>query len=1145
MRKLDARKLAREKSLFRYSSAVERADFATVEAVLREAERDPVLAQMITEINMIFESETLRLSPSLNHSSNHQQKELLMTTIILPRRQSNLQRWLPITLAAACVSVLFIGALLMRPIRPNGNSLVGLQAGSTATPTAVASPTLVPTELPTFTPTPFPASGIVEPSPLPQTVMPPANGVAYTTDCNGYKVTTEDVFVHARPSNQSTTLGRLPIGTQAQELAGGTAAEDDTSEPKTNWAFIKADVSGNSIQGWVPVSVTLPIGSCPDNTGDATVIVGQGTVPADGQSAESVPSTVVCNSKDAVITSPSSRAVVAGTINVSGVATSTNFGSYKLEIIGIGTGGNYVLLVDSSQPVASVSSLGQIDLSSYPPDNYGLRLSVFDATQQLQASCLVNFTLARVATAANTLSITNGVATVVPITVFPINAVVTTGTFTRLTPATDAAVGFTLTSGIVVKIDSQSQDGQWSHITLDGGKNGWVQTNVIQIQPVNSAQVAIAGTLNLSSGTKGIVSVQQTILHDKPDTNARMIRTLTHNTTLVVTETSADGQWTNITLPDGTQGWLLASDVQTEGVPQIAQPAMLCYGTISSQPAIVFSRPTASGGVSLGTLQPATQVIILDVENQSGNATAWYYVKSFDNNAVQGWVQDTAFINRNYCSQPSSPPDQFTVVLATTVPANGVGVATIIPANPVPVPTLIPADAQPVFTVGTEPFCGTAITVDGANIHVINQLDQAATIYAAPLTQNSNATAVGEFPAKAAASLLYQQYDHASDPISALWYLIMTGEGDKQVTGWVSANSINTSASCNPAATNVTSATAAIEPAQLQAITGVAMTASAQTGTCRVTNLNTQPVTVFAAPLTADSNAPVVGTFPVQGDAVVIFQNYDQQLSPVGALWYLVTVNGVSQPQITGWISATSINSTNACAPEQLVGVSLSPATVSAGGVNAVAVPSVDMSAPSMCQITNTTNHAVPIFVAPLTANSNALTVGEFPSGSDAIVILQNYDQQSATVGALWYLITVNNGSDKQITGWISATDLGSSGSCASETAGVSVPAQANAQMQADVATAPVIGDSGPAINCLVNTSNNESVPVFSGPNESLVVNNLPPNMPATVLYQQLDPTTNLSWYLILAVSKEGKQVSGWVSSDSVSIDTTHCTQKP
>ena len=95
MRKLDARQLAREKSLFRYSSALERADFSAVAAILQEAERGPVLAQMITEINMVYESETFRPSPSLNHSSNHQ-KDLLMTTMVLNNRQRPMQRWLPI-----------------------------------------------------------------------------------------------------------------------------------------------------------------------------------------------------------------------------------------------------------------------------------------------------------------------------------------------------------------------------------------------------------------------------------------------------------------------------------------------------------------------------------------------------------------------------------------------------------------------------------------------------------------------------------------------------------------------------------------------------------------------------------------------------------------------------------------------------------------------------------------------------------------------------------------------------------------------------------------------------------------------------------------------------------------------------------------
>ena len=254
MRKLDARQLAREKSLFRYSSALERADFGTVAAVLQEAERDPLLAHMIAEINMVYESETFRLSPSLNHSSNHQ-KDLLMTTIVLPNRQRNMQRWLPITLAAACVSMLFIGALMLRPIRPN-NFQAGIQVQLSATPTAATSPTLVPTELPTFTP--MPAAGVIKPSAPPPDVQFSASVVG-TPVCGGDKIITEDAVVHARPSNNSTAIARIPAGTPAETLATGFAAEDDTSVPTTQWFFIKADVDGNSAQGWVSAAIAQPV----------------------------------------------------------------------------------------------------------------------------------------------------------------------------------------------------------------------------------------------------------------------------------------------------------------------------------------------------------------------------------------------------------------------------------------------------------------------------------------------------------------------------------------------------------------------------------------------------------------------------------------------------------------------------------------------------------------------------------------------------------------------------------------------------------------------------------------------------------------------------------------------------------------------
>ncbi|MEP6988801.1 MAG: hypothetical protein ABI970_24580, partial [Chloroflexota bacterium] len=200
MRKLDARQLAREKSLFRYSGALERADFNIVAAVLEEAEHDPLLARMIAEVNTVYESEIFRPSPSLNHSSNHQ-KELVMTTIALPNRQRPMQRWLPLTLAAACVSMLFIGALVLRPIRP-GNIIAGIQVQSSTTPSTAASATIIPTAIST--------TGIIKPSALPPTVVPLSTSIfgtpVGTPVCGGPKVTIADSQVHVRPSDKSSAI---------------------------------------------------------------------------------------------------------------------------------------------------------------------------------------------------------------------------------------------------------------------------------------------------------------------------------------------------------------------------------------------------------------------------------------------------------------------------------------------------------------------------------------------------------------------------------------------------------------------------------------------------------------------------------------------------------------------------------------------------------------------------------------------------------------------------------------------------------------------------------------------------------------------------------------------------------------------------
>ncbi|MEJ2555945.1 MAG: DUF4349 domain-containing protein [Anaerolineae bacterium] len=52
-----ARQLAREKALYRYSSALDRGDFEVVSSILEKAEEDPVLARMLLEVNEVYQAE--------------------------------------------------------------------------------------------------------------------------------------------------------------------------------------------------------------------------------------------------------------------------------------------------------------------------------------------------------------------------------------------------------------------------------------------------------------------------------------------------------------------------------------------------------------------------------------------------------------------------------------------------------------------------------------------------------------------------------------------------------------------------------------------------------------------------------------------------------------------------------------------------------------------------------------------------------------------------------------------------------------------------------------------------------------------------------------------------------------------------------
>lgn len=150
MAKVDKQKLHREEQLFAYSSALERGDFETVARILQAAEYDPLLADMLAQINSVYEQDLPRLTPLVNHANNHHEEKLHMTAsvTVIPHRPLSSSRTRPsVTLLAAMLAVSLLGGIMLF-MRPGNASNMQASVASTASPTATITPTLIPTASP-------------------------------------------------------------------------------------------------------------------------------------------------------------------------------------------------------------------------------------------------------------------------------------------------------------------------------------------------------------------------------------------------------------------------------------------------------------------------------------------------------------------------------------------------------------------------------------------------------------------------------------------------------------------------------------------------------------------------------------------------------------------------------------------------------------------------------------------------------------------------------------------------------------------------------------------------------------------------------------------------------------------------------------
>jgi hypothetical protein len=96
-----------------------------------------------------------------------------------------------------------------------------------------------------------------------------------------------------------------------------------------------------------------------------------------------------CETGEAFIMSPANPGGASGLTPIYGMATTEDFAFYRLEISGPQTNSNFAIIVDSNQAVPQTDIIGELDSNKYHPGEYKLRLSVYDTTNTLQASCTV------------------------------------------------------------------------------------------------------------------------------------------------------------------------------------------------------------------------------------------------------------------------------------------------------------------------------------------------------------------------------------------------------------------------------------------------------------------------------------------------------------------------------------------------------------------------------------------------------------------------------------------------------------------------------------------------------------------------------------------------------------------------------------
>lgn len=105
------------------------------------------------------------------------------------------------------------------------------------------------------------------------------------------------------------------------------------------------------------------------------------------------PAVAGCDTPNATLQVPANGMLVFEPVNVIGTAYTDNFAFYNFELKGPGTFDNYVVVRRYDRPVSETGVLGQFVPSFYEPGQYEFRVTVFDSTNVLGPTCMINITI--------------------------------------------------------------------------------------------------------------------------------------------------------------------------------------------------------------------------------------------------------------------------------------------------------------------------------------------------------------------------------------------------------------------------------------------------------------------------------------------------------------------------------------------------------------------------------------------------------------------------------------------------------------------------------------------------------------------------------------------------------------------------------